>query len=112
MIFADSLNMGETIFKDVQPVIRIQMKDYPKSKVAQLLPFQEGKPVNVEEEDMNMLDDYGKFGTRQGLMDAFRAGNFFPLHEPVSKIGKTSQEHIDEDGMVHVIGLKEYDELL
>ena len=112
MTFADAINFGETIPRDIQPVVRVQMKDYRKSKVAELLPFPGGKPVNSEVEDMEVLNDYGKFGTIQGFIDRYMEGKFFPLHDPVCNIGKTSQEHIDEDGNVIVIGLKEYDELL
>ena len=97
---------------DTPTVIRLQMKDYPKSKVAELLPFPGGKPINVEVEEMSMLDEYGKFKTYQGLIDAFTNGNFWPMHDPETKIGKTTQEHIDEDGNVIVLGLKEYDELV
>ena len=112
MIFADSVKLGDDVPKDTPPLIRIQMKDYPKSLLKELQPFPGGKPINPDEEDMNNLDEYGKYGTAEGLMEAFQAGKVFKMHEVKDKIGIKTKDHIDEDGNVIILGVKEYDELL
>ena len=45
-------------------------------------------------------------------MEEFQKGTVFKMHDVEEKIGKTTKEHIDEDGNVIVLGLKEYDELI
>ena len=112
MVFADSVILGSDIPKDMQPTIRGQMKDYPKSKLKDLMPFPGGKPINKDIEDMGLLDEYGKFGTVDALVEAFTNGTFFDMHDVELKIGKTTQEHMDQDGSITVLGLKEYDELV
>ena len=116
MVFADVIKMGEEIPKDMQPVMRIQMKDYPRSRIAELLPFAEGSKPDVKIDlldDLSALDDYGKYGTKEAMYEAFTSGKVMPVDdEPTSKIGKTTQELIDEDGNVIILGLKEYNELL
>ena len=80
-----------------------------------LLPFPGGgKIINDVEtlDEMSSLNEYGKFGTLLGMCEAFFSGNFWSNHGPESNIGKTTQQHIEEDGNVIVIGLKEHDELL
>ena len=112
MVMADSVEMGGDISKELDVVFRGQMKDYPKSKLKELIPFPGGKPIDTKVDDMSLLNEYGKFGTLEGLMDAFTSGSFWSLHEVESKIGKTTQDHIDADGDIKVLGLKEYDELV
>ena len=115
MVFADVIKMGESIPKDMQPVVRIQMKDYPKCRVGELLPFTSGKPdVKVDSlDDLSILDDYGKYGTKEAMYEAFMKGKVMPVDDaPTTKIGKTTQELIDEDENVIILDLKEYHELL
>ena len=112
MVMADSVGMGGDISKGLDVAFRGQMKDYPKSKLKELIPFPGGKPIDTDIDDMSLLNEYGKFGTLEGLMEAFTSGNFWSLHEVQSKIGKTTQDHIDECGDIKVLGLKEYDELV
>ena len=112
MVMADSVEMGGDISKELKVAFRGQMKDYPKSKLKELIPFPGGKPIDTDIDDMSLLNEYGKFGTLEGLMEAFTSGNFGSLHEVESKIGKTTQDHIDECGDIKVLGLKEYDELV
>ena len=112
MVFADSVKLGKDIPKVMQPAIRGQMKDYPKSKVKELIPFPGGKPIDKEVEDMDLLNEFGKFGTEKALMDAFMNGTFFDMHDVEFKLGKTTQDHINQDGKIIVLGLKEYDELV
>ena len=112
MVFADSVKLGNDIPKDIEPAIRGQMKDYPKSKVKDLIPFPGGKPIDKEIEDMDLLNEFGKFETEKGLWDAWMNGTFFDMHDVEFKLGKTTQEHIDQDGNIIVLGLKEYDELV
>ena len=45
MLFADVVKLGEDIPKDTQPVIRISMKDYPKSRLKELQPSREAAPL-------------------------------------------------------------------
>ena len=108
-VFADSVVLGDDIPKDMQPAVRIQMKDYPKSKLKELVPFPGGKDIDRDIEDMDLLNEYGNFGTIEAIIGAFRDGRF--MHEVESKLGKTTQELIDSDGNIIVLGLKEYDEL-
>ena len=113
MLFADSVKLGDDIPKDTPAAIRIQMEDYPKSLVKELQPFAGGKPIDPQQEDMKLLNEYGKYGTKEAMMEAFQAGNGpLKMYDVTDKIGKTTKEHIDEDGNVIVLGLKEYDELL
>ena len=116
LVFADVVKMGESIPTDMKPVMRIQMKDYPKSRVPELLPFTEGGKTEVKIDsldDLSALDDYGKYGTKEGMYEAFTKGKAMPVDEvPTTKIGKTTQDLIDEDGNVIILGLKEYCELL
>ena len=116
MAFADVIKMGDAIPKDMQPVMRIQMKDYPRSRIAELLPFAEGGKLDVNIDlldDLSALDDYGKYGTKEAMYEAFTKGKVMPVDDPpTSKIGKTTQELINEDGNVLTLRLKEYDELL
>ena len=112
MLFADIVGLGEDIPKDTPPVIRISMKDYPKSRLNELQPFPGGSPIDQEVKDMSSLDEYGKYGSKEGLMEEFQKGTVFKMHDVEEKIGKTTKEHIDEDGNVIVLGLKEYDELI
>ena len=112
-VFADAVKMGDTITTDMKPVVRVNMQDYPTSRVDKLLPFPGGKIINIETlDDMASLNEYGKFGTLLGMCEAFFSGNFWSNHGPDSNIGKTTQEYIEENGNVIVIGLKEHDELL
>ena len=112
MVMADSVVMGGDISKELDVAFRGQMKDYPKSKLQELIPFPGGKPIDTDIDDMSLLNEYGKFGTLEGLMDAFTSGNFWPMHEVESKIGNTTQDHIDKCGDIKMLGLKEYDELV
>ena len=112
MVLADSGKLGDEIPKDMQPAIRFQMKDYPKSKLKELIPFPGGKPIDKEVEDMDLLNEYGKFGGIEGMIEAFTKGTFFDMHDVEVKIGKTTQEYIDEDGHINVLGVKEHDELV
>ena len=112
MLFADVVKLGDDIPKDTPPAIRISMKDYPKSRLKDLQPFPGGSPINQDVEDMKSLDEYGRYGSQEGLMAEFQKGNFFKMHDVENKIGKTTKEHIDEDGNVIVLGLTEYDELV
>ena len=112
MIFADSVKLGNDIPKDMQPAIRGQMKDYPKVKLKELIPFPGGKHIDKDVEDMDLLNEFGKFGTVEALVEAFTNGTFFDMHDVEFKNGKTTQEHIDQDGNTLVLGLKEYDELV
>ena len=114
MIFADSVKLGDEIPKDMKPVLRGQMKDYPKSKLKDLIPFPGGKPIDTEVEDMGLLTevDTTKFKTFEDVKDAFINGTFFAMHDVEFKLGKTTQEHIDLGGDITVLGLKEYDELV
>ena len=112
MLFADVVKLGEDIPKDTPPVVRISMKDYPKSLLKQLQPFPGGSPIDQDIKDMSSLDEYGKYGSQKGMMEEFQKGTVFKMHDVEEKIGKTTKEHIDEDGNVIVLGLKEYDELL
>ena len=110
MVPADVIKMGETVPKDMQPIIRIQMKDYPKSRMPELLPFPGRNSVNSDDGSLN---DYGKYGTEQGMVDALMGGKILPFNDkPCSKTGKTTQELIDEDGNIIILALKEYDELV
>ena len=70
-VYADSVKLGEETPKDMQPAIRFQMKDYPKSKLKELLPFPGGKLIDKEVEDMDSLNDYEKFGTVEALVETF-----------------------------------------
>ena len=112
MLFADIVKLGEDIPKDTQPVIRISMKDYPKSRLKELQPFPGGRPIDQEVKDMSSLDEYGKYGSKEGLMEEFQKGTVFKMHDVPEKIGKTTKEYIDEDANVIILGLKEYDELI
>ena len=112
MLFSDVVKLGDDIPKDTPPAIRISMKDYPKSLLKELQPFPGGKLIDPNVEDMKSLDEYGKYGSQEGLMAEFQAGNVFKMHDVEDKIGKTLKECIDQDGNVTVLGLKEYDELL
>ena len=112
MLFGDVAKLGDDIPKDTPPVIRISMKDYPRSLLKKLQPFPGGKPIDPNVEDTKTLDEYGKYGSQEGLMAEFQKGNFFKMHDVEDKIGKTTKEHIDQDGNVTVLGLKEYEELL
>lgn len=111
MIFADAVQMGDDI-PHMEPQLRGQMKDYPKSRLSELEPFPGGKPIDTTVEDMGLLVEYGKYETLENLMKAFTSRNFWEMHEVDSKIGSTTQKHIDDDGNVVVLGLKEYDELV
>ena len=111
-MLADSVKLGDDIPKDMQPAIRFQMKDYPKYKLKELIPFPGGKPVDKDVEDMNLLNEYGKFGSFEALLEAFTNGTFFDMHDVAFKLGKTTQEHIDQAGNIIVLGVKEYDELI
>ena len=112
MLFGDVVKLGDDIPKDTPPVIRISMKDYPKSLVKELQPFPGGKLIDPNVEDLQSLDEYGKYGSREGLTAEFKAGNVFKMHDVDNKIGNAAKEHIDQDGNVTILGLKEYDELL
>ena len=112
-VFADVMKMGEDIEKDMQPMMRIQMKDYPKDRLVKLLPFPGGKPVKIKEDvdDLAYLDDMGEKG--ESLMAAFQNEELSPFGKPPgTKLGKTTQMLIDDDGNVVDLELKEYDELL
>ena len=112
MLFADVVKLGDDIPKDTPPAIRISMKDYPKSLLKKLQPFPDGKPIDPNVEDMKTLDEYGKYGSQEGLMAEYQAGNFLKMHDVEDKIGKTTKEYIDQDGNITILGLKEYEELL
>ena len=112
MAFADSVKLGENIPKDMPPAIRFQMKDNPKSKLKDLVPFPGGKPVDKEVEDMDTLNDFGKFGNIEALIAAFTNGTFFDMHDVECKLGKTTQEYIDQDSNITVLGLKKDEELV
>jgi hypothetical protein len=111
-VYADSVKLGNEIPKDMQPVIRGKMKDYPKLRLKDLLPFPGGTDIDSGVEDMGSLNEYGKFQTDQGAREAYKLGRFFAMHDVEDKIGKTTQEHIDQDDDIIVLGLKEYDELV
>ena len=112
LALSDSVKLGDEIPKTMQPALRFQMKDYPKSKLKELLQFPGGKPIDPEVEDMGLLNEYGKFGSLEGLVEAFTSGTFFDMHDVELKLGKTTQELIDQDGNIIVLGVKEYDELV
>ena len=43
------------------------MKEYPKSRLNDLIPFPEGKPIDKGVEDMDELNEYGKYKTIGGF---------------------------------------------
>ena len=96
MVFADSVILGSDIPKDMQPAIRGQMKDYPKSKLKELIPFPGGKPINKDIEDMDLLNEYGKFGTVDALVEALKINTTIT---PMS----LSQRRIENDGGVNAL---------
>ena len=51
MAMADSVEMGGDISKELDVVFRGQMKDYPKSKLKELIPFPGGKPIDTDIDD-------------------------------------------------------------
>ena len=111
LTFSDVIKYGDDIPMDIESACRIQMKDYPKDMVKDLVPFANGgKEIDVKaaEEDRELLNAYGKFGNEKGMIEAFTSGTFFDLHEVESKIGKTTIEYINEaENNVIVLGLKE-----
>ena len=112
ILFGDVVKIGDDIPMDTPPVIRIAMKDYPKSLLKKLQPFPGGKLIDPKVEDMESLDEYGKYGSQEGLMAEYQAGNFLKMHDVEDKIGKTTKELIDQDGIITILGLKEYEELI
>ena len=111
-VYADAVKLGDEIPKDIQPAIRGYMKRYPRSRLKDLLPFPGGRDIDKDVEDMGSLNEYGKFKTHEGVMEAYKNGRFFAMHDVESKLGKTTQEHIDQEDDIIVLGLKEYDELV
>ena len=111
-VYADSVILGDETPKDKQPAIRGHMKDYPKSRLKELIPFPGGKDIDREVDDMSSLTEYGMFKTNEGVIEAYKNGRFFAMHDVESKVGKTTQEHIDQDDDIIVLGLKEYNELV
>ena len=111
MVFADAVKMGATIEKDMQPKARVQMKDYPESRLAKLLPFPGGKPFKIENgvSDLSYLDDYEKYGSPEQFFMEFKSLTRTP---PSTKLGKTTDQLIGEDSNVVDLELKEHDELL
>ena len=109
--FTDGVKCGGDIPKDTKTVCRIQMKTYPKEMIKHLTPFSNGgKEIDVKaaEEDRELLNEYGKFYDVKGFEEAFINGTFFDLHEVESRIGKTTQEYINEaENNIIVLNLKE-----
>ncbi len=68
--------------------------------------------IDKDVEDMDLLNEFGKFGTIEALGEAWMNGTFFDMRDVEIKLGKTTQEHIDQDGNIIVLCLKEYDELV
>jgi len=78
--------------------------------VGKLSPFSNGgKEIDVKaaEENLDLLNEYGRFGSPAGMWEAFQNGTFFDMREVESKIGKTTSEYIKEDeNNITVLGLK------
>ena len=80
------------------------MKDFPASKMDQVLPFEKGKSW--------FNNDYlGRFGIFSGLYTILRPNG--PMNQgPKEPVGKTLEELCKESGDVTCLNLKEYDELI
>jgi len=108
--YADVVEYGGDIPKDTKTVCRFQMTEYPKDMVKNLAPFSNGgKEIDVKaaEENMELLNEFGRFGGVEGMWEAFKNGTFFDMREVESKIGKPTSEYInEEENNVTVLGLK------
>ena len=100
---ADLANLGDDIRKEMPPQMRVQMKDFPKEKMDQLVPFEKGTTWYNN-------DYYGPYGVLGAIFTHFLKSPF--SYPPKEKLGKTTDELIKESEEVIVLHLKEYDELL
>ena len=101
---------GNIAANDEKPACRFQMTEYPKNLIGKLTPFSNGgKEIDVKaaEENLDLLNEYGRFGSPAGMWEAFQNGTFFDMREVESKIGKTTSEYIkDDENNITVLGLK------
>jgi len=111
MVYADAVKLSDEIPKLIQPVVRAQMKEYPKYKVSELVKFPGGTSVDKECTDMDALSDYGQFENRQGFLKALKEGIVCVTSGITNPIGKTSRDHFEEDGNVTTLGLTECEDL-
>jgi hypothetical protein len=104
-VHADFAKLGDDIPKELSPQMRVQMKDFPSSKMDKVLPFEKGKGCFSN-------DYYGPLGTFSAMFTFF-LNPYGPFKQGSNKpIGKTTNQLIKESGDVIILNLKEYDELL
>ena len=111
MVYADSVKFSDEIPKEIQPVVRAQMKEYPRNKISGLIKFPGGTSIDRDCSDMDALSDYGRFENRQGFLQALRDGIVCVSNGIDNPIGKTSLEHFEEDGIISVLDLPECEDL-
>ena len=98
--YSDIVEYDETIPRDSETVCRFQMTEYPKDLVKNLAPFSNGgKDIDIKaaEENLDLLNEYGRFGNPEGMWAAFQNGTFFDFREVEQKIGEPTSEYIRED---------------
>ena len=104
-VHADVVKLGDDIPKEMSPQIRVQMKDFPISKMDKVIPFEKGTSWYNN-------NYYGTFGYLS-LIYTFKISPNGPCKQPPKEsLGQTTSNLIEEAGDVTVLGLKEYEELL
>ena len=132
MVYKDAVKFSAEVPRQCNPVVRAGMKEYPPYKLNELTKFPgrasidpaginnmqcrvsrlDDPRVRIKSNfDMDSLSDYGKFINRQGFLKALGEGIFCLTDDIKNPIGKTSQQHFDDDGNFIVLGLTECEDL-
>ena len=132
MVYKDAVKFSAEIPFHRDPVVRAGMKEYPPYRLNELTKFPgrasidplclnnmqcrvsrlSDPHVRIKSNfDMDSLSDYGKYTNRQGFLKALGEGILCLTDGIKNPIGKTSQQHFDDDGNFTVLGLTECEDL-
>ena len=133
MVYKDAVKFSAEVPFQCDPIVRAGMKEYPPYRLNELTKFPRGTSIDPADInnmqcrvsrlsdphvriksnfDMDSLSDYGKYTNRQGFLKALAEGILCLRDDINNPIGKTSQQHFDDDdGKFTVLGLTECEDL-